>query len=58
LIYGTYSVLLKEGWTMTDIDRMDIFGYWRVRAWERRKDKPKDDDGPAYIDDFFAVGGG
>lgn len=39
---------------MTDIDQMDIFGYWRVRAWEMHKDKPaKKDDGPVYIDDIF-----
>jgi acyl-CoA-binding protein len=53
LIFGTYAALLKQGWTMTDIDQMDIFGYWRVRAWEQRKGKPAQDDGPVYIDDLF-----
>lgn len=41
---------------MTDIDNMDICGYWRVRAWEQRKGKA--DDGPVYLDDIFEVGGG
>ncbi len=51
MIYGTYASLLNKGWTMTDIDGMDIYGYWRVRAWERRKGKPVD-DGEISIDDL------
>lgn len=49
---STYAALLKSGWTMGDIDAMDIFGYWRVRAWEASGGK-KRDDGPVYIDDLF-----
>ncbi len=49
---GTYGVLLeKKGWTMTDIDNMDIFGYWRVKAWNAGHGSP-DDDGPICIDDL------
>lgn len=40
---------------MTDIDRMDIFGYWRIRVWEERSDKTKKKptDEAVYIDDLF-----
>jgi len=35
---------------MTDIDNMDIFGYWRVKAWNANRGTQ--DDGPICIDDL------
>jgi hypothetical protein len=36
---------------MTDIDNMDIFGYWRVKAWSESHGAPGD-DGQICIDDL------
>jgi len=31
-----YSHLLEQGWTMKDIDEMDIFYYFKVLAYRKR----------------------
>lgn len=36
---------------MGEIDKTDIFGYWRVKAWEQRGERP--DNGEICIDDLF-----
>ena len=33
-IYSTYNSLLESGWRMDEIDRMDMPGFFRVRAWK------------------------
>ncbi len=41
-MYTTYSQLLEKGWTMNDIDTMDILAYWKIRAWELKKEKKEE----------------
>lgn len=49
----TYNELLKNGWKMDEIDRMDMLGYLKVRAWALNKEKeaPK-----KYIDEIWPKG--
>lgn len=44
---------MKDGTAMADIDRMDIFGYWKIQAWSARRRAGLKHDGPAFIDDLF-----
>lgn len=43
-----YSSLLEQGWTMSDIDGMDIFYYFEVLAYRNKKGNKKDED--VFID--------
>ena len=44
-IYSTYNSLLESGWRMDEIDRMDMPGFFRVRAWKASREANK--KGPA-----------
>ena len=45
----TYLCLLEQGWTLNDIDEMDIFFYWEVLAYKANKEQ----EPTAYIDQVF-----
>jgi len=36
-VYATYNELLTSGWTMREIDGMDMPGFLRLRAWDARR---------------------
>lgn len=44
---------MKAGWTMNDIDGMDMIGFLKIRAWEARKEKKKNAPKRAYIDEIW-----
>ena len=44
---------MKAGWTMSDIDGMDMIGCLKIRAWEARKEKKKNAPKKAYIDEIW-----
>ena len=49
-IYSTYNTLLDAGWRMDDIDKMDMLGFLRVRAWKaKQKSAPR----YAFIDEVW-----
>ena len=43
----TYLNLFADGWTMNDIEDMDIFWYWECLAYKANK---KEQDDLGYID--------
>ena len=46
---------MKAGWTMSDIDSMDMIGFLKIRAWEARKKKKKNAPKRAYIDEVWKM---
>ena len=49
-ICSTYNALLDADWHMSEIDGMDMPGYFRVRAWQARKGVEHNEPKPGYID--------
>ena len=52
-IYKTYNNLLEGGWRMDEIDRMDMPGFLKIRAWNARYEKKKKEPKPRYIDEVW-----
>ena len=52
-IYSTYNSLLESGWRMDEIDRMDMPGFLRVRAWHARREQDKKKPRRRYIDEVW-----
>ena len=52
-IYSTYNSLLESGWRMDEIDRMDMPGFLRVRAWHARREQDKKKPRQRYIDEVW-----
>ena len=52
-IYSTYNTLLDAGWRFDDIDRMDILGFLKVRAWKAKQAKEKEAPRQRYIDEVW-----
>lgn len=49
-IYSTYNTLLENGWRMQEIDRMDMLGFLKIRAWSARREKVKKEPRHTTID--------
>ena len=41
---------MESGWRFDDIDRMDMLGFLRIRAWAARREQKKKEPKRAYID--------
>ena len=52
-IYSTYNSLLDSGWRMDEIDRMDMPGFLRVRAWNARREQDKMKPRRRFIDEVW-----
>ena len=52
-IYSTYNSLLESGWRMDEIDRMDMPGFLRLRAWKAQCEQQKAAPKPRYIDEVW-----
>lgn len=48
-----YAALLNNGWRMDEIDRMDMLGYLKIRAWEARRGAAKVQPAKKYIDQIW-----
>jgi len=53
----TYNELLKSGWHMDEIDRMDMPGFLRIRAWALKREKAESAPKPAFIEDVWPMQG-
>ena len=52
-IYSTYNSLLESGWRMDEIDRMDMPGFLKMRAWNARQEQKKKEPRQRYIDEVW-----
>ena len=52
-IYSTYNSLLESGWRMDEIDRMDMPGFFRVRAWKASREAKQKGPRRRYIDEVW-----
>ena len=52
-IYSTYNALMESGWRFDDIDRMDMLGFLRIRAWDAQREHKKKEPQRAYIDQVW-----
>ena len=44
---------MESGWKFDDIDRMDMLGFLRVRAWYAKREHQKKEPLRAYIDEVW-----
>ena len=44
---------MESGWRFDDIDRMDMLGFLRIRAWDARREQKKKEPKRAYIDQVW-----
>ena len=52
-IYSTYNSPLESGWRMDEIDRMDMPGFLKMRAWNARQEQKKKEPRQRYIDEVW-----
>ena len=52
-IYSTYNSLLESGWRMDEIDRMDMPGFLKIRAWNAKREQEKKAPRQRYIDEVW-----
>ena len=52
-IYSTYNSLLESGWRMDEIDRMDMPGFLKIRAWNAKREQEKKASRQRYIDEVW-----
>lgn len=53
-IYSIYNSLLESGWRMDEIDRMDMPGFLKMRAWNARQEQKKKEPRQRYIDEVWS----
>ena len=53
-IYSPYNSLLESGWRMDEIDRMDMPGFLKMRAWNARQEQKKKEPRQRYIDEVWS----
>ncbi len=53
-IYSTYNSLLESGWRMDEIDRMDMLGFLKIRAWNAKQEQKKKEPRQRYIDEVWS----
>ena len=44
---------MESGWRFDDIERMDMLGFLRIRAWNARREHKKQEPKRAYIDQVW-----
>ena len=44
---------MESGWRFDDIDRMDMLGFLRIRAWDARREQKKKEPKRTYIDQVW-----
>ena len=44
---------MESRWRFDDIDRMDMLGFLRIRAWDARREQKKKEPKRAYIDQVW-----
>ena len=44
---------MESGWRFDDIDRMDMLGFLRIRAWSARREQKKKEPKRAYINQVW-----
>ena len=47
------SKSLESGWRMDEIDRMDMPGFLKIRAWNARQEQKKKEPRQRYIDEVW-----
>ncbi len=52
-IYSTYNALMESGWKFDEIDRMDMLGFLRIRAWSAKRECKKKEPRRAFIDEVW-----
>ena len=52
-VYATYNELMKSGWRMMEIDKMDMLGFLRLRAWDARREQEKKKPRQRFIDEVW-----
>ena len=52
--HSTYNSLLESGWRMDEIDRMDMPGFLKMRAWNARREQKKKEPRQRYIDEVWS----
>ena len=52
-VYSTYIALMESGWRFDEIDRMDMIGFLRIRAWSARRAQKKKEPKRAFIDEVW-----
>ena len=52
-IYATYNELMKKGWRMKEIDKMDPLGFLRLRAWDVQREQGKKKPRHACMDEVW-----
>ena len=45
--------MLESGWRMEDIDRMDMIGFFRLRAWKAGREQKQKSPAPRFIDEVW-----
>lgn len=45
---------MESGWRMDEIDRMDMVGYLKLRAWNAQQDQQKKAPKRRYIDEVWS----
>ena len=45
--------MLESGWRMDEIDRMDMPGFFRVRAWKASREAKQKGPRQRYIDEVW-----
>ena len=45
--------LLESGWRMDEIDRMDMPGFLKIRAWNAKREQEKKAPRQRYIDEVW-----
>ena len=52
-IFSTYNALMEAGWRFDDIDRMDMLGFLKIRAWKLNREKSEKAPKKAFIDQVW-----
>lgn len=47
---------MKNGWRMKEIDEMDMLGFFRLRAWDARREQEKKKPRQRFIDEVWPGG--
>ena len=45
---------MESGWRMDEIDRMDMPGFLKIRAWNAKQEQKKKEPRQRYIDEVWS----
>ena len=51
--HATYNELMKNGWSMKEIDEMDMLDLLRLRAWDTRRKHEKKKPRQRFMDEVW-----